>query len=110
MNIYSQLKHTITYWRVTGSDGYGGYTFATPITIKARWEDSQEKFISTDGEESVSRAVVFIDRSVTVGDYLAEGDFTTTDNPDDVSGAFPVRAFSRITNLRNTQTLRTAFL
>ena len=33
------LHHSITHWPNAGSDGYGGFTWGTPVLLSARWEE-----------------------------------------------------------------------
>lgn len=110
MSIGSKLNQKLTYWVITGTDGFGGYTFGTPILVNGRWEEGQQKFISESGEESVSQAIVYLQDDVSVGDWLGEGDLTATLDPSTISGGFRVRGYSRVANLRNTENLRKAFI
>ena len=110
MSIRSKLFQKLTYWSVSGTDGFGGYTFNTPVVVNGRWEESQQKFISESGEESVTQAVVYLENDVSVGDWLGEGDLTADSDPTTIAGGFRVRGFSRVANLRNTENLRRAFM
>lgn len=110
MNIIASCRETITHWPVTGTDSYGSYTFGTPVTMRARWEDSQTKFINTEGEEVVSRAVVTLTRPVSALDYIARGDLSSYDAPSQSIGAYQVRGYNRTTNLRNSQNIMQAFI
>ena len=105
------LLDTVTLWVSTGTDDYGGYTFAAPITICGRWEQVREKFVDESGDETVSLAAVHVDRDVTVEDWIALGDFTSTFDPTTLEGdAYRIRNYSSITNLRRSQVNRKIFL
>lgn len=104
------LKSPITYWPVTGSDTFGGFTFGTPLVLYGRWEDKQELFVDAEGEEVLSQAIVYLKDNIAPGDYLAEGDQTSTPSPDTLPGAHRVRNYSRVTDLHSLNALRKAWL
>ena len=75
------LNQTATYWAPGGSDGFGGVTFAAPILITCRWEDSKVLFRTASNEEHTSSAQIWPDRVLLEKGYLAQGDFTGTPSP-----------------------------
>ena len=94
------LKQTVVYWGNPQPDGYGGYVFDAAVEISARWQDKQQLFVDRQGNEAVSRAVVYVDRDVDIGGYLYLGTLDDLDSvqeadPYDVSGAWPIRAFAK---------------
>jgi hypothetical protein len=103
-------KQDATHWVVTGSNGYGGFTFDTPVLVKCRWEDRTERFLNPQGDEVVSAAIVYPVEDVSVGDYMALGDLTATSDPITIAGTYPVRRFSKNTNLRNLEVIRKVYL
>lgn len=103
------LKQHLTHWEVT-SDGYGGFTFGTPTTYLCRWEDKNVLFTNELGEEVVSSAVVLLDTSLSVGDYVALGDNTGVSDPTTLSDAHRIRQKNRVTDLRNVTSLHKVFL
>lgn len=106
----SLFKHTATYWQVTAeNDGYGGKTFASPVTVNVQWQDVQEKFVDNAGEEKVSRAKIFVRQDMSPGDYIYLGT-STESSPLDQSGAYEIKAFSKISNLKNTDAERKLML
>lgn len=108
--ISRMLKEDVTRWPNTGSNGYGGFTFGTPIILKGRWEDKAELFRTLENEEEVSSAIVFLESDIVVGDYFARGDETATSDPTTLSTAFRSRNYHRTTDLRNLNALRKVFL
>lgn len=104
------LREIITHWPFAGSDGFGGFTFGTPIALEARWELKRELFMTAEGEEVVSNAIVYLSADVDEGDYLAQGDQTTTSNPGTLSNAFRIKAFGKATDLRSLDAVRKAWL
>jgi hypothetical protein len=106
-----RLPHRVTWWRVTGPDGFGGDSFATPVLIDARWEDRQETFYGAlDRRELVSKAVVFVDRDMSVGDYLCQENQSSQSNPAVVSGALKIQRFDKMPDLRSLDAVRRAVL
>lgn len=104
------LKEDVTHWPVTGSDGYGGFTFGAPMKVKARWEEKAVLFLNAENEEEVSEAIVFLGVDIAVGDYLGQGDLTVTADPTTIAGPFRIRQRQKTTDLRNLESLRKAFL
>lgn len=107
------FRDDITWWEVTGDNGYGGFKFAAPKLLKGRWEDRPENFINPNGDEVTSNAMVYLDREVSVEDYLVRGDHTDTDDPMklfNTNRPWQARQVRRTTNLRNVTTEYKVFL
>ena len=104
------LNAAVTHWPVTGSNGFGGFTFGTPVKLDGRWQDKQQLFRDSNGEESVSNAVVFVSADTAIGDYLAEGDLTATADPTTLAGTYRIRQYAKTSDLRNLDVLRKAIL
>lgn len=100
------LVNTAVYWANPVADGRGGYIFTSGVEIKCRWSVKMERFMTANGEEKVSRAMVRVDQDVVVGGYLFLGgldDLSTSsaeDNPADEHSAYLIQAFSKIPNLK----------
>ena len=109
MSFIGHLVHDVTHWPVTGSDGYGGFTFGTPVLLAGRWEQKQELFINQDLEEVLSNAVVYLNTDLSIGDYVVEGDETAVADPTTLD-AKRIRGLNRITDLRNVLALRKLWL
>jgi hypothetical protein len=111
MGFAKNLQQDVTHWPLTGSDGYGGFTYGTPIKLAGRWEEKQELFLTPDGEEKLSQAICYLNTDVSAGDYLALGDFATTPiaDPTTTSG-FRARNYSKVTDLRALNALRKVWL
>lgn len=104
------LKETLTLWANTGSDGFGGFTFAAPVTLNGRWEDLQVMFKTPENEEVVSSSVVYTGVDVAVGDYIAQTDLTATSDPTTISDTWRIRQRAKVSDLRGLQMVRKAFL
>ena len=109
MSFVSSLNQDVTHWPITGSDGYGGFTFGTPVLLAGRWEQKQELFINQDMEEILSSAVVYLNTDLEIGDYVIEGDETTTADPTTLASK-RIRGLNKITDLRAITALRKLWL
>jgi len=96
----------ITWWQVTGSNGYGGFTFAAPVVIEGRWEDKQVRFMSHEGEELTSVALAYIDTDVSSGDFLARGDESGNALPEDATEAHRIEKYDKVPDLRLVEVVR----
>jgi hypothetical protein len=111
------LKQDGVWWQCTGKDRYNKPTYAAAVAIKCRWDIRQEMFVDEGGTEVVSEAVVYVDRDMTPGDVLMLGLLATVGNPaagrnplDDEDGAYRVRGWKRIGNVRQTEFVRGCYL
>lgn len=109
------LKQTAVWWARTTPDAYGQFTFASPVEVKVRWEDSIDTFKDENGNEHTSKSYVMVDRDMKVGDVLMLG--TTADipssnpaDPKENSGAFEIKRFDKTPDIRNRENLREAYL
>lgn len=100
----------ITYWAPAGDNRYGDDTFAAPVKLRGRWEDRQEQVYLASGEESVSKAIVFISAEVDEEGYIAIGDHTAQADPTAVAGAQQIRATASIPSMRSNEIERRAIL
>lgn len=91
------LREAVTYWAPSGVDNFGDPSFATPVTIKSKWEDRTELFIDGEGREQRSKSVVYVDTDLVVGGYLFRGSSIVSD-PLSVSGAFMIKDFRKISD------------
>ncbi len=110
MGLERHMHDDVTHWPVSGSDGFGGFAFGTPVKIKGRWEDKNILFLALTGEEEVSNAIVYTPTQIPNGDYLAKGDFVVTADPTTIDGTFRVRASNRSTDLAAMRAINKAVL
>lgn len=97
------LREEITWWKNTGADPdrSGGFSFASPVVVRGRYEDYEENETDGDIRTIESQSTVYLDRDVDEEDYLARGDYTSEADPTELRDAFQVRRVSRLTDLRN---------
>jgi len=118
MNFARFLNQTCVYWPPLTPDGWGGsgsVPSGYPVEIACRWEAKREEFVTEQGEEAVSRAVVFLASDVEAGGWLYLGDLDgldsgDEDDPKSVDGSYPVRTFEKTPDLKGASFLRKAVL
>lgn len=106
------LKQDGTYWAphaTTPYDEYGDQSWVTPAEIKCRWEDRNEVFLDTKGEQRHSKVWVWSTTSMAVDGYLFLGTSSTA-NPETVSGADKILRVEAVPDVKNRMTLYKAWL
>lgn len=100
------------YWSAPTPDGFGGMSFATPISIKCRWTDKvqvikwQSAYVPTSNE-FISYAEILLTEDVQLQGVLWLGDISTlTDtqkaNPFTIAGAREIKTIERIPLFRSS--------
>lgn len=115
MDISKYLKQTAVLWTIDSANGYGELAFYTPEEISVRWEERNEVFVSVDGNNLTSKAVIHTNQDIVPNSYMYLGeldDLTTEEqaNPKLVSDAYAVKAFRKVPDLKGTTYLRKAYL
>lgn len=111
--IVKMRKQKAVYWDRSGVDNFGAPAFAVGVEIDCRWEDGLVQAINDKGEQITAKSTVYVDREMKVGDMLWLGelaDITDADNPRNNEGAWEIKSFNKLPNLKNTETLLTAYL
>lgn len=113
MNLTRKLNQFATIWANPVADGYGGFTFSTPVKVSCRWEGTTQLVLNpTTGREVVSTASVWLnsDVSISEGGMLAEGDQTAYSSPYEAEGARTVILVVRVPDMKGTETVVRAML
>lgn len=116
MSIITRMRKQIcVYWPPADSpfDDYGQPQYGDAVEMTCRWEDKAEEFIGPTGSMEISRSKVFVESDVEPGGVLLLGDLESGTNltvPKNNEGAWEIRAFDKIPNLKATEFLRRAFL
>lgn len=115
MNFSSKCKQTAVYWGTPTASGRGGYTYADPEERTVRWEDKQELFTNAQGQQELSRAVIYDGANdYDVGGYLYLGEEddldSSHDDPETISGAYRIKAVAKTPNVGATEFLRKIWL
>lgn len=104
------LNELVTWWPVS-PDGMGGDVFGSPVLCNGRWEDRQETYVGQiDRRELVSKAIVYTDRAVSTGDWLAPGDQTANANPSTAPGAEKIQRYQKFPDLRSLEAMHKSIL
>ena len=106
-------RQNAVYWPYASTNEFGIKVVGSPIPIKCRWESRNEEFLDPKGEVQMSNAVVYVDRDTPVGGILMLGtvaDITDAVNIKENSGAWEIRRFDNLPNLKAKQFLKTAYL
>jgi hypothetical protein len=104
------------YWGTPVTDGYGKLSFADPVEIDVRSEEHQELFMSSAGKEEISKATVYsVTQDFENDAYLYLGELTDIDsadldNPQNVAGASPIRAYYKKVSIDGSDYFRKAWL
>ena len=64
---------TALYWGTPVNDGYGGTTYADPVEIKCRWDDTIKMINNKQGEELISNAEIITNEELEEGGLLYLG-------------------------------------
>ena len=121
MSIISRMRRqTAVYWTLAASesagedwDDTGQPQWGEPVEIECRWEDVVEEFVDLKGTRQLSRSIVYVDRDVDNGGVLMLGELTDIVEEENVlenDGAWEIRKFDKIPNLKATEFLRMAYL
>lgn len=110
VNRARNMRDVITYWAPTGvKNVYGKPTWDPPVTLMARWEDTQQIIVSKHAKEYVSKSKVMVIEELSMDGYLFNGTSTEVD-PTTVTGAWEIQAVGRMNDLRAMSSLTVAFL
>jgi len=96
---------TAVYWGAPQSDGYGGYTFSSPVEINCRWEGVSEVITNKNGKEIVSNAKVLVTTDLDKEGFLYLGTMESGidySNPKNIEGAYVIQKIEKIPMIRST--------
>ena len=113
MSVITTMRNqTAVYWAPAAPDGFGGRAYLAPVQLECRWDGMQERFTDVDGDEVLSKGVVYPDRLLEINGYLKEGtlESATSDNPLEEDGAFEIRGRATTPNFKNTEVLYTVYI
>jgi hypothetical protein len=80
-----------TYWPRDEDDGYGGWSYGSPIRYAVRWEEWVEERFDAKGDRFVSKAIVWLPEEVAAGGYLYDGLPLLANDPTTLDEAFVIR-------------------
>ena len=109
------LNQICVYWASPVSDGYGTFTWTTPVEIPCRWMDSNKVIVNKDGVEIVTQAEVQVAQALNEQGILYLGklaDLTDAQksNPKLKDGTRPILRFDVVPTMKGTKFFRKAYL
>lgn len=118
--ITKMLISTAVYWPLKSNesgqidyDDYGQPQYASPSEVSCRWEERSVEFIDAHGTIQISQAVVFVDTDLVVAGVLLHDVLVNVSDltaPKKNNGAWEIKRFDKVPNLKGTEFLRTAYL
>jgi hypothetical protein len=111
----NSLKQKAVYWGGPASDGATGRTFDAAVEISVRWEERNELFVDSTGQERTSRAIILVPQDVDLGGYLYLGTLVSLDSseeadPFELDDAHEILQFSKVPDRSGTVFVRTVWL
>lgn len=113
MSLISRMRRQdAVYWPpLVRADRFGQERFGEPVAIRCRWESNISQRIEQNGTVHVVTDMAYVDRQLSLGGRLALGSLDEMENVATPTAASQeIVAFSELPNLRNTETLYTAFM
>jgi len=95
MSLASMQTDTIVYWEPGAPDGFGKYSFATPVELKCRFQSSTERFVDSSGVEFISTAIVYPQQDLSLHGWIYKGTLASISSqadPQKVDLAYMIRA------------------
>jgi hypothetical protein len=107
-----RLQNAVWWKRHAKPDKFGAFQFDPPIEIDCRWEDVIGQVLDEKNEAIDSKAHVYVDRVMSIGDCLARGILTTNTpiDPRPDYGALPIIGWRDTPDFDNIEHLLEAFL
>lgn len=84
LNFYGGYNRQATYWSLAAVDGFGKRSFNAPVLINVSWTERTDLSIKSQGELVSSKAVVYVQAALKLGEYLALGDQTGITDPETI--------------------------
>lgn len=107
------LRQIAVYWAPEAADEFGQPGYADPIEVKCRWSDVNQQYLSINGDEAVSNAMVLVDRDLKLKGILWLGviaDLTDENNPNANEGSHEIQKFNKVPDVSGKKFVRTAVL
>lgn len=107
---------TAVYWGTPVADGYGKMTFAAPVEIACRWENTTKLITAYNGKQIACTAIILLTQDVVVQGMLYLGTLDDLDSaqeadPYSVSGAYEIKRFDKVPAVKSTtEFVRKAFI
>lgn len=105
-------KQQAVYWAPLGTDSFGRPTYAAPVQLRVRWEESNRQFVSAGGTTEVSRAIVYTGEDVKIKGLLKFGTLSdlVSSDPRANKDVHEIRSFNKVPTIKADHFLREAIL
>lgn len=107
------MKQKAVYWAPSGPSGTGQQGWTAPVEISCRWTDTTQEYIDKNGNTKMSKAIVLVDRDLSLDGALRLGtlaDVTDPVNPFKNTNTYRISGWAKIPNLKATEFVRKAYL
>lgn len=109
------LKQRCCYFGNPTPDGYGSYSFDSPVEIDCRWTDSVQVVSDGKGNDIVCKSVVMVAQDIEELGMLFLGtlddlDSAEEDDPVSIERCYTVKRFDKIPMLKGSPFLRVCYL
>jgi len=95
---------TAVYWGNPKPNGFGGYTYDSPVEIKCRWEGKSKLIRDDKGNEVVSKAEILVTQDLDIGGMIKLGtlaDLSPSQLPEDEPDAYKILQVEKIPLFRS---------
>jgi len=115
MNLKRFTKQMAIYWAKSdpSHDNYGKPLYETPVEIDCRWEDTNELYVDSQGEQQTSSCTIMTLIDVMVGGFLMLGSLDSiidTEHPGQNEGAWEIKSFTKVPDRKAKKFVRTAYV
>lgn len=106
MDMASKLTKILTYWEPDAPNGYGGWTYKTPVELACRWEDRRRMVIDGQGREVMSSASAYVLQELDLEGYIREGSCASNmPNPIEDKDARRILTTSKVPSVDASETV-----
>lgn len=109
------LTQVCVYWGTPARDGYGTFTWATPVEISCRWVDSIKVVMGKDGNEIITQAEVQVKQVVDEQGMLYLGELTDLSaaekaDPKLKDTVYSIKKFDQVPTMKGDKFFRKCYL
>lgn len=100
------------YWEAGPDNEFARPTFKEPVEVRCRWDDVTEAFINRQGNQTISSAIVLVDRDMVEGSFLWLGKLEELESLEHTGNerAMVIQKFERIPDIKAKNFIYTAYL
>jgi hypothetical protein len=111
MGITAMMKRVfnqpVVYWGNPVSDGFNNFTYDPPVELLCRWEDTETLIRNKQGDDVISKAVVYLLQDVVLDGILLLGSLNDLDSdmdsdPRNIANTYLILQFDKKPALGST--------